>query len=106
MGEYSDAYVAFDTSKTKHAVAIADGGRCGEVRFLGDVASSPARVKRLTRKLAERYDKLHVCYEAGPTGHGLYWQIQELVGHDGTDVTPSLIPKKLGERIRPIGAMR
>ena len=49
MGEYSEAFVAFDTSKTKHAVAIAEGGRRGEVRFLGDVASSPARVERLTR---------------------------------------------------------
>ena len=99
MGEYSEAYVAFDTSKTKHAVAIADGGRCGEVRFLGDVASSPARVERLTRKLAERYDKLHFCDEAGPTGYGLYRHIREL-GHDCTVVAPSLIPKKPGERIK------
>jgi transposase len=99
MGEYSEAYVAFDTSKTKHAVAIADGGRRGEVRFLGDVASSPARVERLTRKLAERYDKLHFCYEAGPTGYGLYRHIREL-GHDCTVVAPSLIPKKPGERIK------
>jgi hypothetical protein len=44
MGKYSDAFVAFDTSKTKHAVAIADGGRGGEVRFLGEVLSSPAAV--------------------------------------------------------------
>jgi hypothetical protein len=50
--------VAFDTSKTKHVVAIAEGGRGGEVRFVGDVASSPARVARLTRKLAGRYDKV------------------------------------------------
>jgi transposase len=99
MGEYGEAYVAFDTSKTKHAVAIADGGRRGEVRFLGDVASSPARVERLTRKLAERYDKLHFCYEAGPTGYGLYRQIREL-GHECTVVAPSLIPKKPGERIK------
>jgi transposase len=99
MGEYSEAYVAFDTSKTKHAVAIADGGRRGEVRFLGDVASSPARVERLTRKLAERYDKLHFCYEAGPTGYGLYRHLREL-GHDCTVVAPSLIPKKPGERIK------
>jgi transposase len=99
MGEYSEAYVAFDTSKTKHAVAIADGGRRGEVRFLGDVASSPARVERLTRKLAERYDKLHFCYEAGPTGYGLYRHIREL-GHDCTVVAPALIPKKPGERIK------
>ena len=99
MGEYSEAYVAFDTSKTKHAVAIADGGRRGEVRFLGDVASSPARVERLARKLAERYDKLRFCYEAGPTGYGLYRRLREL-GHDCTVVAPSLIPKKPGERIK------
>ena len=36
MGEYREAFVAFDTSKTKHAVAIAEGGRRGEVRFLGE----------------------------------------------------------------------
>ena len=44
--------VGFDTSRRpKHAVAIAESGRGGEVRFLGDVASSPARVERLARKL-------------------------------------------------------
>ena len=99
MGEYSEAFVAFDTSKMKHAVAIADGGRGGEVRFLGDVASTPARVERLTRKLAERYARLHFCYEAGPTGYGLYRQIREL-GHDCMVVAPSPIPKKPGERIK------
>jgi hypothetical protein len=38
MGEYSEAFVAFDVSKTKHAAAIADGGRGSEVRFGGEVA--------------------------------------------------------------------
>jgi len=87
VGENSEAYVGFDTSKTKHAVAIADGGRDGEVRFVGDVASSPVRVERLIRKLAERYGKLHFCYEAGPTGYGLYRQIKES-GYDCTVVAP------------------
>jgi len=99
VGENSEAYVGFDTSKTKHAVAIADGGRGGEVRFVGDVAGSPARVERLIRKLAERYGKLHFCYEAGPTGYGLYRQIKEL-GYDCTVVAASLIPRKPGERIK------
>jgi len=99
MGEYSGAFVGFDTSKTKHAVAIAEGGRGGEVRFLGEIASSPVRVERLVGKLASRYDKLHFCYEAGPTGYGLYRQIREL-GHDCAVVAPSLIPKRPGERIK------
>ncbi len=99
MGEYSEAFVAFDTSKVKHAVAIAEGGRRGEVRFVGDVASSPATVARLIGKLTGRYAKLHFCYEAGPTGYGLYRQIREL-GHECTVVAPSLIPKKPGERVK------
>jgi transposase len=73
--------------------------RRGEVRFLGDVASSPARVERLTRKLAERYDQLDFCHEAGLTGYGPYRQIREL-GHDCMVVGSSLIPKKPGERIK------
>jgi transposase len=37
MGQYDESFVAFDVAKKKHAVAIAEGGRTGEVRFLGDV---------------------------------------------------------------------
>lgn len=99
MGEYSEAFVAFDTAKVKHSVAIADSGRSGEVRFLGEVSSSPTTVARLIDKLAGRYKKLHVCYEAGPTGYGLYRQMREL-GHDCTVVAPSLIPKRAGERVK------
>jgi transposase len=80
-------------------VAIADGGRGSEVRFLGEVASSPAAVERLIRKLAGRYGKLHLCYEAGPTGYGLYRQIEAL-GHACLVVAPALIPKRPGERVK------
>jgi transposase len=99
MGEYSEAYVAFDVSKTKHAVAIADGGRGSEVRFLGEISSAASAVERLVRKLAGRYGKLHFCYEAGPTGYGLYRQIQAL-GHACLVVAPALIPKRPGERVK------
>ena len=34
MGEYSEVFVAFDVAKNKPAVAIAEGGRTGEVRFM------------------------------------------------------------------------
>jgi transposase len=99
MGEYSEAFVAFDVAKIKHAVAIADGGRGGEVRFVGEIASSPAAVERLIGKLAGRYGKLHFCYEAGPTGYRLYRQIEAL-GHACLVVAPALIPKRPGERVK------
>ena len=68
MGKYSEVFVAFDVAKKKHAIAIAEGGRTGEVRFLGDVENSPLPIERTIKRLAGRYDRLHVCFEAGPTG--------------------------------------
>jgi len=99
MKQYSEAFVGFDTAKKKHAVAIADVGREGEIRYLGEIDSSSAAVERMIRKLAGRYEELHFCYEAGPTGYGLYRQVRGL-GHPCTVVAPSLIPKKSGERIK------
>ena len=40
MGKHSEVFVAFDVAKKKHAVAIAEAGRTGEVRFLGDVENA------------------------------------------------------------------
>ena len=65
MGKYSEVFVAFDVAKKKHAVAIADVGRESEIRYLGEIDSSPAAIERMIRKLAGRYEKLHFCYEDG-----------------------------------------
>jgi transposase len=99
MGEHSEVFVAFDTAKLKHAVALAEGGRDGEVRFVGEVENRPAPIEKVIKKLARRYRKLHVCFEAGPTGYGLYRQMQGL-GHDCLVVAPALIPRRSGERVK------
>lgn len=65
------AFIGLDTSKLKISVAVADGERNGEVRFLGDISSEPASIAGMVKKLAKRGAKLHFCYEAGPTGYGL-----------------------------------
>ena len=98
MGEYSEVFVALDVAKKKHAVAIAEGGRTGEVRFLGEVENNPPPIERTIKRLAERYDRPPVCFEAGPTGYGLYRQIQAL-GRDCMMIAPALIPKRSGERV-------
>jgi transposase len=86
MGKYIEVFVAFDVAKKKHAVAIAEGGRTG-----GDVENSPLPIERTIKRLAGRYDRLHICFEAGPTGYRLYRQIQAL-GHECMVVAPALIP--------------
>ena len=50
MGKYIEVFVAFDVAKKKHAVAIAEGGRTGEVRFLGDVENSPLPIERTIKR--------------------------------------------------------
>jgi transposase len=99
MGNIIEAFVAFDTSKLRNAVAIADADRAGEVRFLGEIENTAAAVGKLVRKLAAKYGRLTFCYEAGPTGYGLYRQIKGL-GHACMVVAPSLIPKKPGDRVK------
>ena len=99
MSDHSEAFVAFDTSKLRNAVAIADGGRGDEPRFLGEIDNTPAATAKLVRKLTGKYERVTFCYEAGPTGYGLYRQIKSL-GQDCIVAAPSLIPKKAGNRVK------
>ena len=66
MAETKEAFVGIDVAKLRNAVAVADAGRDGEVRFYGEVDASPEGMRRLAAKLAGRYERLHFCYEAGP----------------------------------------
>jgi hypothetical protein len=54
MGEYSEAFVGIDVAKGRNAIAIADGERGGEVRYLGEVDASPTSMTRIVRRLAEK----------------------------------------------------
>jgi transposase len=99
MRDHSEAFVALDTSKLRNAVAVADSGRRGEIRFLGDFASDAAATTKLVRKLERKYARLTFCYEAGPTGYGLHRLIKGL-GHECIVVAPTLIPKRPGDRVK------
>src|SRR3954447_9437092 len=97
--EDSAVCVGLDTHRAKTAVAGAEPGRSGEVRFRGGIADRPEAVRQRLERLAEKHGRLRVCYEPGPCGYGLHRQIIAL-GHDCTVVAPSLIPRKPGERVR------
>ena len=71
MADYSEVFVGIDTSKLRNAVAIAEAGRTGDVRYFGEVENSEAATSKLVKKLAAQHRQLTFCYEAGPTGYGL-----------------------------------
>jgi transposase len=99
MVEDSEAFVGIDAAKARNAIAIAEAGRAGEIRYLGEIDATPQSMRKVVARLAAKYQRLHFCYEAGPTGYGLYRQLTAL-GHDCIVVAPSLIPRKPGVRVK------
>ncbi len=46
MVERSEAFVGIDVAKKRNAIAIAEAGRNGEVRYLGEVDASPEGMRK------------------------------------------------------------
>lgn len=89
-------FVGLDVHAQSIAVAVAEAG--GEVRSLGVIPNCPESVSKLVKKLGKP-DQLRVCYEAGPTGYVLYWQLTRL-GVRCEVVAPTLVPVKPGDRVK------
>jgi transposase len=89
-------HVGFDVDSDKILVAVAEPG--GEVRGLGMIPYREEAVRRLVKKLGPA-NRLRVCYEAGPHGYSLYWQLTELGVHCDV-VAPTLVPVKPGDRVK------
>jgi len=70
----------------------------GEIRSLGSLPNRAETVRRLVKRLGPP-SRLRVCYEAGPTGYVLYWQLAELGVHCDV-VAPTLVPVKAGDRVK------
>jgi transposase len=89
-------FVGLDVHAQTIAVAVAETG--GEVRSLGVIPNVLESVSKLVKKLGKP-EQLRVCYEAGPTGYALYWQLTQL-GVKCEVVAPTLIPVKAGDRVK------
>ena len=62
MVDCSEVFVGIDVSKDRHAVAIAESGRDGEVRFFGEISSDMASVRRFVRKVEQPDRQVRFCY--------------------------------------------
>src|SRR5689334_9084140 len=63
------------------------------------IANTAGALDRLMRKLGGAGVGLRFCYEAGPCGYGIQRHLSAH-GHDCVVVAPSLIPKRVGDRVK------
>lgn len=89
-------FVGLDVHAETIAVCVAEAG--GEVRPLGMIPNRPESIRKLIGKLGP-VKQLRTCYEAGPTGYVVYWQLASL-GVACDVVAPTLVPTKAGDRVK------
>jgi len=65
VGHHCESFVGIDTSKLRNAIAIANGGRGGEVRCLRELPATEAAIRNLMAKLAAKYRDLTFRDEQG-----------------------------------------
>ncbi|WP_180952910.1 IS110 family RNA-guided transposase [Acetobacter aceti] len=92
-------FIGLDVHKETIAVAVAEDGRTGEIRFYGTIPNTPDAIRRLVCRLAVPEVTLHFCYEAGGCGYGIHRQLLRL-GVDCSVVAPSVIPRKPADRVK------
>lgn len=90
-------YVGLDVHKDSISIAVALEGR-DRAEQLARIPNDPTRLLKKLDRLGPR-SQLHVCYEAGPTGYGLFRQLEK-AGVSCVIVAPSMIPKKSGDRVK------
>lgn len=90
-------FIGVDVHKDTTVVAVAESGREGEVRQYGEISSDLHALERLLTKLRADGSTLHVAYEAGPTGFGIYRHLQTM-GIECFVVAPSKMPVPGGRR--------
>ncbi len=97
MDERIKFFVGLDVHKDTISIAACDASR-EPARFVGTVSSDVLQVFKALAKAGEP-DEVHVVYEAGPTGYGLYRELCKR-GYRCEIVAPSLIPRRPGDRIK------
>jgi transposase len=90
-------HLGLDVAKNAIVVGILLPGR--ESVDVDRIAHDETSVRRLVDRFADSRSALRICYEAGPTGFGLYRLLRSM-GVACDVVAPSLIPRSPGDRVK------
>ncbi len=96
MSKSKVRFVGLDVHADTIAIAVAEPD--GEVRPLGIIPNRLESIRKAVAKLGP-VQNLRACYEAGPTGYVLYWQLTALQVACEV-IAPSLVPVKAGDRVK------
>ena len=92
-------FLGIDTHAETLDLAGAEDGRDGRLESLGTIANREESIRKKIRLLQTKYRKILACYEAGPCGYTLYWQLTSL-GVSCDVIAPTLIPQKVGDKVK------
>jgi transposase len=90
-------HLGLDVAKNAIVVGVLLPGREGV--DVDRIAHDEVSVRRLVDRFADHRPGLRTCYEAGPTGFGLYRLLRSM-GVACDVVAPSLIPRSPGDRVK------
>ena len=100
MDECIKFFVGLDVHKDTIAVAVAETGRA-PARLVGSIGHDVGKLRKLLARYGEA-GQVQVVYEAGPTGYGLQRALAQR-GYQCQVIAPSLVPKRVGDRIKTDG---
>jgi transposase len=90
-------FVGLDVHKESIAIAVAESDGTAP-QLVVQIPSDTAQVIKTLRKLGKG-GTIRCCYEAGPTGYGLYRALRA-AGFSCVVIAPSLVPKQAGVRVK------
>jgi transposase len=91
-------FVGLDVHKETIVIAVADEGREAP-SVVATIPHDVVQLMKQLRKLVKDKSQLQVCYEAGPTGFGMYRRLNA-AGISCRVIAPSLIPQQVSLRVK------
>jgi len=90
-------FVGLDAHKDSISIAVAKSGR-EAAEPIGRIPNDGVKLLKKLDRLGPR-DRIVCCYEAGPTGYGLYRYLKS-AGVRCDVIAPSLVPDRQGDRVK------